>query len=88
MTEPAPFLGIDFGTSKSSAAWFDPETGRAELLWNAEGNQETPSVSPRKRSGNTRPENPWDGSTPGESETPILAGQCSSGRASWITQRR
>jgi formylglycine-generating enzyme required for sulfatase activity/tetratricopeptide (TPR) repeat protein/uncharacterized RDD family membrane protein YckC len=42
MTEP--FIGIDFGTCNSSAAWFDPRTGRAEPLLNAEGEDKTPSV--------------------------------------------
>jgi molecular chaperone DnaK (HSP70) len=39
-----PFIGIDFGTCNSSAAWFDPSTGRAESLLNAEGDNKTPSV--------------------------------------------
>lgn len=38
------FVGIDFGTTNSSIAWFNPETGRAEALYNAEGEQKTPSV--------------------------------------------
>ena len=42
MTEP--FIGIDFGTCNSSAAWFDPRTGQAEPLLNAEGENKTPSV--------------------------------------------
>jgi molecular chaperone DnaK (HSP70) len=32
-----PVLGIDFGTTYSSMAWFNPQTGRAEVLRNAEG---------------------------------------------------
>jgi tetratricopeptide (TPR) repeat protein len=40
----APFIGIDFGTCNSSAAWFNPRTGQAEVLVNAEGEEKTPSV--------------------------------------------
>ena len=40
----APFIGIDFGTCNSSAAWFNPRTGQAETLLNAEGEDKTPSV--------------------------------------------
>jgi molecular chaperone DnaK (HSP70)/TM2 domain-containing membrane protein YozV len=39
-----PFIGIDFGTCNSSAAWFNPRTGQAEPLLNAEGEDKTPSV--------------------------------------------
>ncbi|MEJ5343103.1 MAG: Hsp70 family protein [Thermogutta sp.] len=39
-----PIVGIDFGTSNSTIAWFDPETGRAEALGNAEGESKTPSM--------------------------------------------
>jgi Hsp70 protein len=39
-----PFIGIDFGTCNSSAACFNPRTGQAELLLNAEGDDKTPSV--------------------------------------------
>ncbi len=39
-----PFIGIDFGTCNSSAAWFNPGTGQAESLLNAEGDSKTPSV--------------------------------------------
>ena len=42
MTEP--FIGIDFGTCNSSAAWFNPKTAQAEPLRNAEGDDKTPSV--------------------------------------------
>jgi Hsp70 protein len=38
------FIGIDFGTCNSSAAWFNPRTGQAESLLNAEGDNKTPSV--------------------------------------------
>ena len=44
MSAPFPSIGIDFGTSKSSMAWFNPETGQGEILRNAEGKDETPSV--------------------------------------------
>ena len=39
-----PFIGIDFGTCNSSAAWFNPKSGQAEALRNAEGDEKTPSV--------------------------------------------
>lgn len=39
-----PFVGIDFGTSHCSMAWFNPQAGRAELLRNAEGEEKTPSI--------------------------------------------
>lgn len=39
-----PVLGIDFGTTYSAMAWCDPNTGRAEVLLNAEGEPKTPSV--------------------------------------------
>ena len=38
------FLGIDFGTTYSSMAWFDERSGRAEIIRNAEGDEKTPSV--------------------------------------------
>ena len=38
------FIGIDFGTCNSSAAWFNPRTGQAESLLSAEGDDKTPSV--------------------------------------------
>jgi formylglycine-generating enzyme required for sulfatase activity/actin-like ATPase involved in cell morphogenesis len=41
---PTPFLGIDFGTSTSCMAWVDPNTGKAEVIHNAEGEERTPSV--------------------------------------------
>ena len=44
MSTATPFIGIDFGTSKSTMAWFNPESGQAEILRNAEGKDETPSV--------------------------------------------
>jgi hypothetical protein len=39
-----PFVGIDFGTSKCTVAWLNPDSGRAELIRNAEGYEKTPSV--------------------------------------------
>lgn len=39
-----PIIGIDFGTSISKMSWFNKETGRAEVLHNAEGDDRTPSV--------------------------------------------
>jgi molecular chaperone DnaK (HSP70) len=44
MGNTAPFVGIDFGTSKSSMAWYNPRTGQAEIIKNAEGEEKTPSV--------------------------------------------
>lgn len=45
MTATRPFLGIDFGTSKSTTAWFNPRAGQAEVIKNAEGEDKTPSVA-------------------------------------------
>lgn len=39
-----PFLGIDFGTSGSKIAWYNPRTKQAEIIRNAEGKEQTPSV--------------------------------------------
>src|SRR5581483_4568955 len=44
MSALAPFVGIDFGTSKSTMAWYNPDSGQAEVVRNAEGKDETPSV--------------------------------------------
>lgn len=44
MSFGAPFIGIDFGTSKSSMAWYNPAIGRAEIIRNAQGDEKTPSV--------------------------------------------
>jgi GTPase Era involved in 16S rRNA processing len=44
MSTAPPFLGIDFGTSKSTMAWLNPRTGQAEIIKNAEGEEKTPSV--------------------------------------------
>jgi actin-like ATPase involved in cell morphogenesis len=39
-----PLIGIDFGTSRSSVAWFNPATKQAEVLANSDGEQKTPSI--------------------------------------------
>lgn len=39
-----PCIGIDFGTTASKMAWFDPRAGQAQVLVNAEGELRTPSV--------------------------------------------
>jgi molecular chaperone DnaK (HSP70) len=44
MGDDEPFIGIDFGTSNSSMAWFNPRTASAEVVRNAEGEDKTPSV--------------------------------------------
>ncbi len=44
MNSIAPFIGIDFGTSNSKMAWYNPNTNQAEILRNAEGEEQTPSV--------------------------------------------
>ena len=44
MNSRSPFIGIDFGTSKSSMAWYNPNTGQAEIIKNAQGEDKTPSV--------------------------------------------
>ena len=38
------FIGIDFGTSNSSVAWYDPRSGQADVILNAEGEAKTPSL--------------------------------------------
>jgi len=43
-TADGALLAIDFGTTTSSMAWYNPKTGRAEILKNAEGEEKTPSV--------------------------------------------
>jgi molecular chaperone DnaK (HSP70) len=37
-------MGIDFGTTNSCMAWYNPKTGQAEELRNAEGQDKTPSL--------------------------------------------
>jgi molecular chaperone DnaK (HSP70) len=44
MSADAPYFGIDFGTTNSSMAWFDPKTKQAQLLKNTEGEEKTPSL--------------------------------------------
>jgi hypothetical protein len=44
MADTTRILGIDFGTCQCSVAWFNPRSGQAELLRNAEGYEKTPSV--------------------------------------------
>lgn len=44
MASDIPVLGIDFGTSNSKMAWYNPKTRQAEVLLNTEGEQQTPSV--------------------------------------------
>src|SRR5215211_999242 len=39
-----PYFGIDFGTTNSSMAWFNPLTEQAEVILNAEGEPRTPSM--------------------------------------------
>jgi molecular chaperone DnaK (HSP70) len=43
MSDGVPSIGIDFGTTNSSTAWFDPRTGRAEVI-KSQGEDKTPSV--------------------------------------------
>jgi Hsp70 protein len=40
----SPFLGIDFGTSQCTMAWYNPATGRAQVIRNSRGNEKTPSI--------------------------------------------
>lgn len=44
MTYSKNFIGIDFGTTNSCVAWFNPEIKQAAVIPNAEGEQKTPSV--------------------------------------------
>lgn len=44
MSEQVPSIGIDFGTTNSSVAWYDPRTGDAEVILNAEGQPKTLSL--------------------------------------------
>ena len=39
-----PIIGIDFGTSNSSMAWYNPRSRQAEIIKNARGEERTPSV--------------------------------------------
>ena len=44
MSIDAPQLGIDFGTTNSAMAWFNPDTKQAEVIFNSEGEGKTPSL--------------------------------------------
>jgi len=44
MNAVTPFIGIDFGTSKSCMAWYDSKSGQTSIIRNAEGEEKTPSV--------------------------------------------
>ena len=44
MSVPEPVLGIDYGTCNSVMAWVNPKTGQAEVIRNAEGDEQTPSL--------------------------------------------
>ena len=44
MSERPPSIGIDFGTTNSSMAWYDHRLGSAETILNAEGQPKTPSL--------------------------------------------
>jgi len=43
-TADGALLAIDFGTTTSSMAWYNPKKDQAEILKNAEGEEKTPSV--------------------------------------------
>lgn len=44
MSEQVPSLGIDFGTTNSCMAWYDPRTRDSQVILNAEGQHKTPSL--------------------------------------------
>lgn len=44
MSSDSHFVGIDFGTSNSTVARYDPRTGQAEVILNTEGEAKTPSM--------------------------------------------
>ncbi len=44
MSGDPPYLGIDFGTTNSSMAWFNPKTNQAEIILSEEGEQKIPSL--------------------------------------------
>jgi len=44
MSSDSLSIGIDFGTTNSRVAWYDPDIGRAEIIRNAEGEDKTPSL--------------------------------------------
>jgi molecular chaperone DnaK (HSP70) len=43
MSDSVPSVDIDFGTTNSSMAWYDPRSGRAEVIKN-QGEDKTPSM--------------------------------------------
>lgn len=43
MSTEAPYFGIDFGTTNSSMAWFNPTTENTEDIKNIEGQDKIPS---------------------------------------------
>lgn len=44
ISDHEPFLGIDFGTAYSAMAWVHPDSGQADILCNAEGEEKTRSA--------------------------------------------
>src|SRR5829696_5271620 len=44
MSNDALSIGIDFGTTSCSMAWYNPDTEQAEILLNAESEDKTPSL--------------------------------------------
>jgi actin-like ATPase involved in cell morphogenesis len=44
ISDEAPSIGIDFGTTNSSMAWYNPELERAEIIFDSEGEDKTPSL--------------------------------------------
>lgn len=39
-----PVMGIDYGTSYTTACWWNPKTGVPEVIRNEHGDEKTPSV--------------------------------------------
>jgi actin-like ATPase involved in cell morphogenesis len=44
MDQNSPYIGIDFGTTNSSMAWFNPKTQQPEVLYNSQREGKTPSL--------------------------------------------
>lgn len=44
MSTEIPFLAIDFGTSFSKIAWFNPKSAQAEIIHTGDGEEKMPSV--------------------------------------------
>ena len=49
MSTDSPYIGIDFGTTYASMAWYNPgtnppHTGQAETILNSDGDPKTPST--------------------------------------------